>query len=287
MKIKSKKSSSILLYFVLFIVLTLSLGGCLVILKNDNQSNNDNPTETEIVLKGANISFLGDSITTYKGWSNNTNFNSTIGDNYVWYNKDKIDNVNSTYWKSVVDDLELNLCVNNSWSASKVTCDGSDFSIKSSSCMNRSLNLHNDKKNIEPNIIVVNIGINDRNSTLGEFTDLSSIYNSDSGEYIADLNIFANAYATMVHKIITRYNKSQVYLCTQLNYGLDCVIKMNSIISDIADYFNCILVDFYNDTGINSSNLDLYTSDNLHPNKLGFDLMTNILKSSIKDNYKK
>ena len=91
----------------------------------------------------------------------------------------------------------------------------------------------------------------------------------------------------MVHKIITQYSNSQIYLCTQLNYGNDNVPKINRIISDVAYYFNCVLVDFYNDTGINSSNLNTYTIDNLHPNKFGFGLMAEVLKTSIKDNYKK
>ena len=42
------------------------------------------------------ISFMGDSISTYEGWSNGTSYNSTIGGNKVWYPNNNYNGANLT-----------------------------------------------------------------------------------------------------------------------------------------------------------------------------------------------
>lgn len=246
--------------------------------------NNDEPnTSTKANIEGKYISFMGDSITTYSGWSNNTSYNSTIGSNVVWYNSDRLSSVNFTWWKKTIDKLDLKLCVNNSWSGSQVTTTQGE---NAAACMSRAENLHNDNKTITPDIIVVYIGINDfnRGITLGSFDGVSDIYDSSTKTYTGDLTEFADAYATMVHKIVSTYKKADVYLCTLVNYNT-ALTSWNAEIEKIANAFDCNVVDFYNETGINSSNKGTYTLDTLHPNQSGMSKMSACLIASLQENY--
>lgn len=234
-------------------------------------------------LEGKYISFMGDSITTYSGWNNNTAYNSTIGSNAVWYTSEKLSSVNDTWWKKTVDNLDLKLCVNNSWSGSRVT---TTSSTTSAACMSRAQNLHNNVKNKNPDIIVVYIGINDFNNgvSLGSFEGVSDIYDSATKTYIGDLTEFADAYATMVHKMKKAYPKADIYLCTLAQYNTS-LVSWNNVIKQIGKTFGCEIVDFYNDTPMDTTNKATYTLDNLHPNSSGMNEMYECLKTSLKKNY--
>lgn len=242
-------------------------------------------TSTRETLEGKYISFMGDSITTYQGWNNNTSYNTTIGSNAVWYTSDKLSSVNDTWWKKTVDNLDLKLCVNNSWSGSRVTSTTS--STTSAACMNRAKNLHNNVKDITPDIIVVYIGINDYRGgvTLGTFDGVDSIYNASTKTYTGNLTEFADAYATMVHKMQKAYPEADIYLCTLDQYNTE-LVSWNAVIKQIANAFDCNVVDFYNKTPINSSNLATYMVDGyLHPNATGMNEMYKVLKQSLEKNY--
>lgn len=70
---------------------------------------------------GLNLSVFGDSISTYMGISNNTEYNSTIGNNALWYDQNNINRAllfdhTYTYWGSMLRELQMELCVNNAWS---------------------------------------------------------------------------------------------------------------------------------------------------------------------------
>ncbi len=235
--------------------------------------------EQKETLEGKYISFFGDSITTYAGWSNNTSYNTTIGSNAVhttYYTGGALATVDETYWKRTVDNLGLNLCVNNAWAGSRVTGNG----------VVRATELHNNVKNIDPDIIVVYFGINDFNGGVacGSFTSVDDIYNESTKTYTANLNIFANAYATMVHKMKMRYPDADIYLCT-LDYCRSGLEDYNGQIKKIAEAMDCNLVDFYNDTPMNLTNISTYTPDKLHPNALGMEEMYKCLKAALQKNY--
>lgn len=236
------------------------------------------------LINGKKVSFLGDSITTFEGWNNNTSYNSTIGNNAVWYNSDMIA-LSDTYWKKTIDDFELNLICNNSWSAS--LCSGSD---ESSACNTRATQLHNNAGE-NPDIIVIYIGTNDScwKVSTGTYSSVSDIYNSATQTYVGDTSCFSQAYATMVHKIKQKYDKADIYVCNLLP---NCYIsagtllsQYNAYISQIAKEFDCKLVDFYNDSGINQSNYTNYTFEGLHPNESGHLLMAKCLQTKILESY--
>ena len=243
-------------------------------------------------LKGKNISFLGDSITTFLGWSNNATFNSTLASNAVFYERpDKkglLSSVYDTWWMKTVNELELNLCVNNSCSGSSVSLKNS---VVSAGCMSRPHNLHNDNSGVLPDIIIVYLGTNDFHKDVepGTFTNLSDIFNDQTGEYIGNLNHFAPAYATMVHKIKTSYPDSDIYLCTIDYYNFTNAkdpLPFNNTIKLIAEYFSCNIIDFYEGTSVSPAEISKYTVDSfLHPNALGMTQMYECTRAVLSQNY--
>ena len=123
--------------------------------------------------EGKTLSILGDSISTFSGYSNNTDYNSTIGGNAIWYptNNTNFYNYSYTYWGRLLNDLGMELCVNNSWSGSRVY----------NSAPNRALELDNDNgtaddptDDIAPDVIFFYMGINDirKGSALGDLYDI-------------------------------------------------------------------------------------------------------------------
>lgn len=258
----------------------LTLVSCLVFLTDFNVKEEEPNT-----INKKSISFLGDSITTYQGYSNNTNYNSTIGNNAVFYNSSQL-SVDDSYWKRTVDELKLDLIVNNSWSGSR--CTGS---VASSGCGTRPTQLHNNLGE-EPDIIVVYIGINDfdANVAVGAYNNVNDIYNSKTKTYIGDTSKFAQAYATMIHKMKRRYPEADIYVCNLLpnNKNTDYTLlnMYNVYIERIANEFDCTLVDFYNDSGINQNNFTAYMLDGLHPNVGGNRMMSKCLINKLLEKYK-
>lgn len=218
-------------------------------------------------LQGKNISILGDSISTYINWSNNTSYNSTLEENGTTaYNgiRHGVPNVNETWWKQTIDQTGMNLLVDNAKSGAKV-----------SESLDRARQLHSDvgdDNGTNPDIIAIWIGINDV-------------------RYGTSATDFAGYYRTMIESITTQYNASDVYVFTLIpqkdhQYATDETIQqVNAKIREIANEFGCTIVDLYNDSGINLTNSGTYMYDYLHPNTKGMDIVTNCFKEKLFENY--
>ena len=215
-----------------------------------------------------NVSFLGDSITTFEGWSNNTSYNSTIGDNAVHYTAGKtesISSVNEVWWKQVLNMTSTNLCVNNAYSGDRVTNRG----------VSRSLQLHRDGDEIvNPDMVFVYFGVNDFNHSV-------------------DVQTFKETYDTMIKGMLEKYTGVKIYVGTIMpnarRVAPTVLDQFNAVIREIAEKYNVGLIDFYNDSGITADNMATYywettASQRLHPNALGMDVMTQtVLNKLIKD----
>lgn len=105
------------------------------------------------MLKGKRLSILGDSISTYRGISDDAFRNATIGNNPCYYT-DPFP-VEQTYWHRVMTDLNLTLCVNNSWSGGNLTGRGDP-----KAGVERAKYL-SDNRGEKPDIVIVFMGIND------------------------------------------------------------------------------------------------------------------------------
>lgn len=232
-------------------------------------------TDDVVSLAGKTISILGDSISTYQGYSNDSSTtNDSIGSNAVYFPKYDIDNVNETWWKQAIDATGMQLLVNNSWSGSRV------FNNDGAAYLTRCTQLHDNtgsNSGTEPDIIAVYMGVNDFNGgvALGSFEALSDIYSEEDG-YITPTN-FAQAYAIMMHKLVSKYDNAEVYVFTLPYNGkrtdTAAMDSYNEMIRYIAKYFECQIVDLANIEGYDYAT---YTSDYLHPNEQGMDLITDL-----------
>ncbi len=242
-------------------------------------------------LSGKYISILGASTSTFDGISNDGCTNATLINNASYYPKDFMSDVNDTWWMKTVKELGLNLCVNNSWSGSCVTTtvDG----VSKAASMMRATELHNDKLNIDPDIIILIIGGNDalRGYEIGAYSGISDIYDADNHAYIGDCTMFGQAYATMVHKVKSRYSSADIYVASMLHWNPrkhnKSLVPYNEMIRKISDDLQVTYVDFYNETDISPETEAFYLhTDGVHPNKYGFEQMSKCVIELLKSRNK-
>ena len=218
------------------------------------------PVITESVTKeitrltGKKVSILGDSISTYQGYSNNTAYNSTIGDNIVYYNGyyQNFRDVNETWWMQMIDETGMELLVNNSYSGDKVCVNG----------ISRALQLHNNE-NVNPDVICVYLGVND---IIGGCTTAQ----------------FTTNYNTMISGIRNKYPDAEIYLMTFPYFQNASVGSYCDIVEQTAATYDCTFVDLYRTSGITSANVADHMVDGfLHPNYQGMDKITDCLVNAM------
>ena len=244
-------------------------------------------------LKSRKISFLGDSITTFKGW---------IPSQYrTWYDGTKggIDTVDKTWWKQLIDTLGLELVVNASASGSFISkTDPLDADATPACNMKRINELS--KNGIIPDIIVVNIGTNDFTLGLpvGDWNG-GALPDPEQVSYAK----FKESYALMIANIMKTYKTSEIYCCTILQAATHAsfdkvepnvfpteitstdgstvtMYDYNKAIREVADILGANVIDFAR-CGMHYFNAtELYYVDGLHPNSEGAKLMA---KRSIAD----
>lgn len=240
--------------------------------------------------KGKKLSILGDSISTFNGYSNNTSYNSTIGNNAVYYYKNSgglngsgLYDHRDTYWYRLIEDLEMELCVDNAWSGSKV--------LDKNNMPGRATQLHNNKGE-NPDVIIFYMGINDlhNNSAFGDLYALleSSTDKRDDNTKIAEwfanvsvsgMSTFEQAYALSLQAMTNKYKDAEVW-CMTLNVNKDtrfselAMIKYNRCITALAEYFGADVIN-QQEGYITLGNCVPYSCDNkgLHPNPTGHALM--------------
>lgn len=216
------------------------------------------------ILNGKSLSILGDSISTFAGYSNNTDYNSTIGDNAVYYSgTNSIVDVNETWWMQTINRMGMTLNVNNSWSGDKVTERG----------LSRAVELDNNN-DTSPDIIAVYFGVNDFRVGVS-------------------LEVFAEQYANMVSSMKEKYPDAEICLfslvyTSRVNSGINPrdIELYNEVIKQIANDTNCCFVDLYNNSGINEENFSEYMADgDLHPNYFGMDCITQCFIDALVERY--
>ena len=272
-------------------------------------------------FRGKKLSILGDSISTYLGISNNEAYNTTIGDNAVYYNETNhklLDSAADTWWMQTMDTLGMNLCVNNSWSGSCASDrEGSNASIAYRS---RCTQLHNDtgSTDVNPDIIAIYLGTNDikgitseamlkKNS--GESYPMGATMNADGTATVtfnystvtSKVNTSSyvpgsilEAYALMVYRALNKYQNAEVYCFTiqptdsQNQFNREMHALYNAGIRAIVKHFKdngkkIYLVDVFENAGITQdlTLMNLFLAETHHPNALGMDAITNCFLSSL------
>ncbi len=195
------------------------------------------------------MSILGDSVSTFDGWSNNPEINSTLGSNAVEYfgNNHGISSVNETWWKQLADETGMEILVNNSYSGDKVC----------NHAQQRSLQLHNNEGET-PDVVFVFMGVNDVRGFCG-------------------VTKFKTNYTQIIKNITRNYPDAEVYLLNMVYYLYESESICN-VIKSVANTYGCTYVDVRNNAGINASNYTNYMAadetEKLHPNSAGMDLIT-------------
>lgn len=265
----------------------------------------ENANNLKNALAGKTMSILGDSISTFAGYSNNMQNNNTIGSNAVWYSAstDKgITDVNDSWWMQTINNNGMKLLVNNSWSGSTVFANTNNQGVNSIAYSSaRPVNLHDNTEDAafangtEPDIIAVYIGINDFNTNIGNLgnydqIDFDALITDNGGSYsYGTPTTITEAYAVMVHRMKTRYTSSDIYLFTMLpntkKKEYDKLEIFNESIKKIADKYDLTAVDLYKDSGITKDNTSTYLRDGLHPNSSGMDKITATFEKALEKNY--
>ena len=210
------------------------------------------------MLNGKRLSILGDSISTYKGVSNDASLNSTIGNNPFFY-KEPFP-LEKTYWKRVMDSLGLILCVNNSWSGGNLS--GIE---DASSGVNRAGALSSNRED-KPDIIIVFMGIND----LGRGVDVG-LFASD---YKRALEIIKNRYPTAKVCCVNLPDRHiSIKRHTELfNTAIENAVRAMGDGFFVADLFA---------SALNNDNYYMNTLDGLHPDEDGMRIIAEVVEAAI------
>ena len=244
----------------------------------------------QAIFGGRRVSILGDSISSYAGWSNNTQTNSTLGSNGPHY-KDGWSGftVDDTWWKQLIDSAGMSLVVNNSYAGDTMQGGG----------QSRCLQLHNNS-GVNPEVICMFFGIND-------------VWRTDN-RYPTPLTEqgFKNAFDSIIAKMQEKYKGVPIFVATYLPYewwsspptgpGPSVIFKKTAEELEVFnDYIRqkvkandgLYLVDLYKDSGITFDNYKNYYVDEtkdgvgrwLHPNKEGMDKITQCFYNAMRQTF--
>ncbi len=227
-------------------------------------------TALEVSARNYRMSLLGDSISTFAGYSNNTLHNASLSGNASVYYPTDPDitdefTVEDTYWKKIMNAFSFDLCVNNSQGGDMVTANG----------VSRAKNLHN-KKGENPDVILIYLGTND----LGQ-----------QEEQKITVDRFKTKYNEMLDAIKTKYPDAQVFCMRLLTEERsadkpDVLADFNTVIHECATAHGYESISL-GDTGWNYLS-DTYKDATLrvHPNKGGMQKMADAAIPQIEEKLK-
>mgnify|MGYP001075264077 CR=1 FL=1 len=213
-------------------------------------------------LAGKRISILGDSISTfYQDGSPMNSYYGQVGRFYYPTYCQDVRTVDKTWWGQLINNTNMILGVNNSWSGS--TAVGTD---ESAGCSDARINTL--IQNGNPDIVILYLGTN----------DLCSGFSVES---------FVAAYEMILSKI---YNlcATQVYVCTLgyteytgMKYTEEGRIAYNKAIRAFAEKHNLGVIPL--DEYVQEDNYKLYLNDYLHYKYKGTTLLSQIFEKAICD----
>lgn len=233
-------------------------------------------------LEGKSYSILGDSISTYENYSNNTNINSTIGDNRVYYSASSRLLLKNTWWKLLEADTAAELCVNNSWSGSLVSRgDGKTY-------VGRCVNLHRDTeaaissgKKTEPDVIFVYMSTNDYNGNVPLGDPAAPIPEEGDPDLLP-------AFRVTLEKIRERYPDAYILVMTPFSIKgkndpkAQRLAAMNTALKDLSESMGIDTLDLNLESGITyDSNCRFTHGDGLHPNEEGMRLIASAVERAL------
>lgn len=242
----------------------------------------DGSANTTVSLEGKKLSVLGDSISTYTG--------TMPADYNIYYPESgDITSIDQTWWGQVLTNTGMVLCSNDSSANTNVTGNSLALDGSAPGCSIRRIVDLKGKDESVPDVIIIYMGINDfsRSRTLGNFT-------GPSVQTEGEVMVFTDAYELMLQKIKTLYPAAEIYCCTLMDRGAfaspqdapavnlngDTVADFNRQITAIAAAYGASTIDLYN-CGINYTNLNLFTTDGIHPTRIGASVLAQAVTQTL------
>lgn len=235
----------------------------------------------ELILEdfaGKKVSILGDSISTFNGISNNPSYNNTIDGSAIYYPNSVRIEVEETWWQQLIDVLDMELCVNNSWSGSAVF---KERSGAEAAYINRCVELHNNAGET-PDVILIYLGTNDFSAFRGSWGTADAIdytaliIEGENGVYTyATPETVSEAYAIMLHKIQQKYPDALVYGIGLLAQGSvsPTMANCNNELKAVMEHFEVPYVELESLTDSEEEH-EALMANLLHPKEEGMDQIT-------------
>lgn len=228
------------------------------------------------IFQGSNVSLVTDSISTFEGYLADEEYET-------WYPKEDVTSPEQMWWSILFKETGMKLLKLAGWSGSLVTGDATSTTTARAGCSTKRIN-DLASADVNPDIIINYIGYNDIKSgkLLGDYRANSS-YPAETNS----MEVFSEAYATMIKKEQRKYTKAKIFCCTLIpniyqsangeNYpyisqGSDAATMQdyNNRIRELAINMGCEVIDFAN-AGITMNNYLLFTQTifHVHPNVAG------------------
>ena len=233
----------------------------------------------------------GDSVSTYEGTI------PTDEGFRAYYNGKRggVSSLDQIWWKRLIDQTDMELCVNNSGSASCCSSKVKNGTVPGSAD-SRIKGLARED-GTAPDVIIVFMGTNDYSHGIAKGS-----WNRDRIPEKLSESKFSDSYALILEKITAEYPQAQVYCCTlpytarfstsrrSVDANKVAVTRSdwNDIIRRVASYYGCEIIEFEH-CGIDGDNLPFYSGDDavdedgvadegvngrgLHPNPAGQELL--------------
>lgn len=247
-----------------------------------------NEIESVNGFEGKIVSILGDSISTFAGYT-------PVADGHNLQHRNRypqdnlITNVEETWWWKLINGLGAQLGINDSWAGSQVSNDLADNSgdLGPDACMASNTRITNLGSNGTPDLILFYGGTNDcgRSVTLGTF-DSTTTHSLDlvSTTWAS----FADAYACAIMRLQHYYPNAKLIVLlptyTTGYYTLARLDSYNEVVKEICDYFGVPVLDL-RQCGINWANVGTTLGDGIHPVASGMDLMCRYIRQRLLSMY--
>lgn len=265
---------------------------------------------------GKYLSMMGDSISSFKGVTNNTNYNGALYNNRCYYTTAQMNDHTQMYWGRLADECNMEICVPNGWSSSRVYGGGSGDpdvdeanASKADNMLVRSTTLQNNQGQ-KPDVILLYMGVNDvghtntwsdlydrlaarGNKTMAQIVEewlvgVHETYNNNKSQIVPGKTYksWEASYALSLERMKFNYPDAEIYMInltrthntTRTQELLD---KANTCLAALADYYGATIVDQAK-SEVNYENCHLYGADEanptaLHPNIQGHAALTKLI----------
>ncbi|MBQ2770671.1 MAG: Cys-Gln thioester bond-forming surface protein [Clostridia bacterium] len=274
-------------------------------------------------LAGKTLSIMGDSISTYTGWSDaypitDPSCTNRYGEAYYgpaggdFHNTDLL--VTDTWWHQAATELGMEILMSNAGNSTGVfhaeypyNADWDLYLKEMLAWKSRPYYLGKDGKS--PDLIALYIGSNEAGRcAVGEMgsideVDLDALIQKNpdgSFTYKTPANV-AEAYSILLHKVKTAYPNAEIYCfavvpnaggnVNAVNGRMERAIAFNNMVKGVAKHFGANIVDLFSAFDLSSSlsqsefeRFASYYNNDPHPNAAGFDVITEAFVSAILEN---